>query len=164
MLAISRTQHSMKQAEARAQELSWMFALPPIPVHEIAENSGFNVIFTDFGKNWEKVSGICHFDKARIYVNKHDLQERQRYAMAYELGHLLLHKEAYEEDPDDFPYLQRFHKADPDNPLAREADRFASCLLVPRMLLAPVTHGAAAELAKIFGVTRTLMELRLREV
>lgn len=151
-------------AESKANELTKNISAPPIPVYEIAESSGVNVVFVDFGAHAESVSGLCDFEAARIYVNKDDSTQRQTFTMAHELGHWLLHKELFLDDPDSYPVLPRFANPDSKNPLEKEANKFAACLLVPSRLLRPVREAPPATLAKIFGVSRLMMEYRLKNV
>ena len=151
-------------AASKANELTADFSSPPIPVYEIAERNGVNVVFVDFGKHAESVSGLCDFKSARIYVNKDDSPERQAFTMGHELGHWLLHKEFYLTHPDDYPVLPRFSDPNRNDPMEKEANKFAACLLVPERLLAPVKGAPVAALARSFGVSRTMMEFRLKNV
>lgn len=151
-------------AEKKAEELTSGISAPPIPVYEIAESNGINVLFANFGANAEKVSGLCDFQNARIYVNQDDSPERQSFTMAHELGHWILHRDFYLKNPDQYPILPRFSSPDRNNPMEKEANKFAACLLVPEKLLKPVMGAPVSALAGIFGVSRTMMEFRLRNV
>lgn len=151
-------------AERRADDLSARYSSPPIPILEIAEQSGVNVIFADFGPNSESVSGMCDFSKARIYINQDDVAERQAFTMAHELGHWLLHKQIFLDDPDRYPVMPRFSQPNQGDPLEKEANKFAAHLLVPTRLLRPVKNSPASALARVFGVSRMMMEFRLKNV
>lgn len=151
-------------AVAKANELTADISSPPIPVYEIAESNGVNVLFVDFGEHAESVSGLCDFEKARIYVNKDDSPQRQAFTMGHELGHWILHRDAFLADPDSYPVLPRFSNPNRDNPMEKEANKFAACLLVPERLLKPVKGAPVSALAKSFGVSRTMMEFRLKDV
>ena len=151
-------------ATSLADKLTKDISAPPIPVYEIAENNGVNVLFADFGAHSETVSGLCDFEAARIYVNKDDSPERQAFTMGHELGHWILHKEIYLANPDSYPVLARFSVPNRNDPMEKEANRFAACLLVPERLLKPVKGAPVASLAKSFGVSRTMMEFRLKDV
>ncbi|UWQ52739.1 ImmA/IrrE family metallo-endopeptidase [Leisingera caerulea] len=153
-----------KLAEDKANALTRHYSSPPIPVLEIAEQNGVNVVFADFGENSEAVSGFCDFRNARIYVNSADLPERQSFTMAHELGHWLLHRTIYEQSPESYPVLPRFSNPNRHDPLEKEANKFAACLLVPERLLAPVKNAPVSALAGVFGVSRTMMEYRLKNV
>lgn len=147
-----------------AEKLTRGISSPPIPVYEIAESNGVNVVFVDFGVHSETVSGLCDFSAARIYVNKDDSTERQAFTMGHELGHWMLHKEIYLANPDSYPVLARFSEPNRNDPMEKEANKFAACLLVPERLLKPVKGAPVSALAKSFGVSRTMMEFRLKDV
>ena len=149
-------------AERKATELTSDYSSPPIPVLEIAEMCGVNVIFADFGENSEKVSGFCDFENERLYVNADDLSERQSFTMAHELGHWLLHRDFFLKNPDRYPVLPRFSDPNRGDPMEKEANKFAACLLVPERLLKPVIGAPISSLASVFGVSRTMMEFRVR--
>lgn len=151
-------------AEQRANELTAPYSSPPTPVLEIAEDNGVNVVFADFGVNAETVSGLCDFPNSRIYVNQDDSSERQAFTIAHELGHWLLHRAIFEKEPDRYPVLPRFSHPNHADPLEKEANKFAATLLVPLNLLRPVKNSPVSALASVFGVSRTMMEYRLKNV
>lgn len=151
-------------AERKAFELTKDISTPPVPVLEIAESNGVNVMFVDFGEHSQRVSGLCDFREARIYVNKLDGIGRQTFTMAHELGHWLLHRETFLSDPERYPVFPRFNKPDYSDPYEKEANKFAACLLVPQHLLKPVGGAPVSVLAKMFGVSRLMMENRLKNV
>ena len=151
-------------AEQTADGLTQDFSAPPIPVLEIAENNGVNVVFADFGEHSERVSGLCDFKHARIYINQDDIPERQAFTMAHELGHWILHRDIFAKDPDNYTVLPRFTQPNQGDPMEKEANKFAATLLVPLRLLRPVRHAPVSQLASIFGVSRTMMEYRLKNV
>jgi Zn-dependent peptidase ImmA (M78 family) len=153
-----------REAEKRAEQLSAPYTSPPIPVLEIAEQNGVNVVFADFGSNAERVAGLCDFENARIYVNQEETRERQAFTMAHELGHWILHKQHFIAHPDQYPVLPRFSQPDQNDPLEKEANKFAACLLVPARLLRPVREAPISYLASVFGVSQTMMEFRLKNV
>ncbi len=151
-------------ATQKANELTANLSSPPTPVYEIAESNGVNVVFADFGKHAETVSGLCDFNEARIYVNKDDSTERQAFTIGHELGHWILHKSFYLQHPENYPILPRFSDPNKNDPMEKEANKFAACLLVPQRLLLPVKDAPVTVLAGIFGVSRTMMEYRLKNV
>ena len=151
-------------AERRADDLTAEYFSPPIPVLEIAERNGVNVVFADFEEYSETVSGFCAFTKARLYVNADDRPERQNFTMAHELGHWILHRVYFVENPELYPVLPRFSEPDKADPLEKEANKFAACLLVPKRLLLPVRTSPISALASVFGVSRTMMEFRAQNI
>ncbi|MGX7346869.1 ImmA/IrrE family metallo-endopeptidase [Acetobacter pasteurianus] len=153
----------IEKAIREANVLSSGYTAPPIPVREIAEQAGVDVIFSSFGASSEKVAGFCDFQARKLYVNSNDIITRQKFTMAHELGHWILHRTFFESNPEQYRVLPRFHKP-VNNHFEREADVFAANLLAPSALLRPVRGFGAAALANIFGVSRTMMELRLKEI
>ncbi|MCO7736449.1 ImmA/IrrE family metallo-endopeptidase [Brucella intermedia] len=149
-------------ARAKARSLTKIYTTPPVPVVEIAEMNGVNVVFSDMGKFAEDVAGLIDFRAKRIYVNKADRPQRQRFTVAHELGHWILHREAFEQNPDAYPVLPRFQAVERSNAFEQEANAFASEILVPKHLLEPVSKAPVSMLADIFDVSKTMMEIRLQ--
>lgn len=148
-----------------ANSRSAVYGAAPVPVKEIAEENGVEVVLANFGRNRDLVSGICDFQRRKIFVNIADIFVRRRFTIAHELGHWLLHRDLYEAHPETYGFLPRFQNTDDQGPLEREANCFAAHLLVPNRLLTPVVGAAtASELADIFNVSRTMMEYRIRDV
>ena len=164
MREMSRARPRLEHAEKTADDLTDIYSSPPIPPRDIAEENGVHVLFVDFGKHAETVSGLVDFSKARLYVNGSDKFERQSFTIAHELGHWLLHKDLYDADPERYNVLPRFSDPFRDDPLEQEANRFAASLLIPRRLLVPVLHAPVSKLSKIFMVKRAMMERRIRDV
>lgn len=149
MITLSRLQ----QIVAEADRLSSEFSGPPIPVHEIAERNGVNVVVADFGNSSNAVSGYSKFEENRLYVNKDDGIMRQLYAIAHELGHWVLHRRIIEEDPDCYDALPRFYDPDRSVSLEQEADIFAANIMIPGHMLG---YGLARKVpaVRLAGVIR----------
>lgn len=145
----------------RARELTKNYSSPPIPVFEIAEQFGVDVIFTDFGSNSDVVAGFCDFKEKQIVVNDDLKFGRKMFTIAHELGHWILHKEFFESDPESYTVFPRFQNPK-KNPFEQEANCFAAQLLVPVHLLTPVKTAGVSRLADIFCVSREMMEFRLK--
>lgn len=152
-----------KVASKAARDLAADYSSPPVPVLEIAERSGVNVVFTDFKDHAEKVAGFCDFATQRIYVNKNDSVGRQNFTMAHELGHWVLHRDLFMQHPEKYRILARFQQPEQGNVLEIEANFFAANLLVPVRLLDPVRTAPVAVLTDIFCVSREMMENRLKK-
>jgi len=153
-----------KLAKNEAEKIIEKYTSPPIPVLEVAENNGVDVVFTGFGVHKDKVAGFCDFKNAKLYINNEDPINRKTFTMAHELGHWILHRELFLSDPDSYKILPRFQKIDSHNNLEVEANTFAANLLVPKELLLPVKDAPSAVLAGIFNVSRAMMEIRLKNV
>ncbi len=162
-MAMSATDSpNYRGAKEAADKLTSIYTAPSVPVIEIAEQNGVNVLFVDMGKFKDEIAGFCDFQAARLYVNKDDIPARQMFTIAHELGHWILHRDAFLANPDKYPVLPRFQKTDESNAFEKEANSFASNLLVPDKLLEPVKGAPVAALADVFGVSRTMMEFRLK--
>ena len=153
-----------KLAKETADRLTSQFSTPPMPIVEIAEANGVQVILADFGKFHEKVAGFCDFEGAKLFVNQEDIPVRRTFTIAHELGHWLLHREFFQKHPEAYPILPRFPSAAPRNALEQEANCFAANLLVPSRLLQPILGAPVSVLASIFQVSKTMMEFRLKNV
>lgn len=153
-----------KVVESEAERLTKIYSAPPIPALEIAERSGVDVLFAKFGDATEKVAGFCDFPHAKLYVNSEDIVERQTFTIAHELGHWILHKDFFEQNPEEYEILPRFQSVDEHDPFEKEANFFAASLLVPKRLLLPVKDAPVSQLARAFGVSRTMMEYRLQNL
>lgn len=151
-------------AKKTADDLTAPYRTPPIPVLEIAERNGVDVVFADFGAHSDKVAGFCDFKNKRLYVNKEDRTERQFFTIAHEFGHWMLHRDIFLAHPEQYPVLPRFQSVDTHNPMEQEANCFAANLLVPARLLRPVISAPTSSLASIFRVSRTMMEFRVNNV
>lgn len=101
--------------------------------------------------------GIFYNDKAR--------PERQRFTLAHELGHFVLHRNGYASFNCDKESI--YTGTDTLKQIEREADEFASNLLMPGDLLRQRITGKRinfhllGELAKAFGVSLEAMCIRL---
>ena len=150
-------------AKRAADRLTAYYSAPPIPVVEIAEGNGVDVVFATFGSRSEEVAGYCDFAKKKLFVNTKDPAHRQSFTIAHELGHWIMHRDVFV-GLDAYPVLPRFSRPINSNPREKEANTFAAHLLVPDHLLKPVLNPAvsAAALASIFFVSRTMMEIRMQ--
>jgi Zn-dependent peptidase ImmA (M78 family) len=148
----------------RADELSAVYTVPPIPVLEIAERSGVDVVFDPFDRFSDTVAGFCDFEAKRLYVNSQDPLNRQTFTIAHELGHWVLHRAYFLMHPDEYSVMPRFQRPNGRDPYEQEANCFAANLLVPKRLLERVKHAPVAQLASVFAVSREMMENRLKNV
>jgi len=147
-----------------ADGLTTPFSTPPIPVVEIAEGNGVQVVLADFHDYRDKVAGFCDFHAAKLFVNAEDIIVRRSFTIAHELGHWILHRNLFERHPEQYPILPRFQSAAAGDVLEQEANHFAANLLVPSRLLKPILGAPVSVLASIFQVSKTMMEYRLKNV
>jgi Zn-dependent peptidase ImmA (M78 family) len=162
---------SISGPEERALEIIQRFDItePPVPVEDIARGLGARLTFDAFEGD---VSGMLYRDGAAavIGVNSRHAATRQRFTVAHECGHLLMH----EGQP---MFIDRFvrvnMRAGDSNPEERDANAFAAELLMPRNLVQDemrrvltkrgglVPQQLVAELAKRFRVSAEAMSYRL---
>lgn len=168
---------SQRSSKARdeAEELVKRFGVrsAPVPVDRIAKLLGAVVRFSPLD---EELSGMIHIrdDVPIIGVNSLHHPNRQRFTVAHEIGHLILHRDlitASVHVDKAFPALMRGVKSTLGTDAVEiDANAFASQLLMPKLLLdqamgtKPVDFEDDAPmeaLAKKFRVSRKVVEFRL---
>jgi Zn-dependent peptidase ImmA (M78 family) len=164
----TRIERLVKELLVRAE-----ITTPPVNVKKIANMSGATVQYEQFG---EDVSGVLIRNAGGnvIGVQKTQSQARQRFTIAHELGHLLLH----EGKPIhvDKAFRVNWRRDDPSKPRdieEIEANSFAAHLLMPKGLV-EVVHGSTSfeleddteigRLAAVFEVSKQAMNFRLIEL
>lgn len=103
-----------------------------------------------------------------IRVNRHEAKHRQRFTLAHELAHFLLHRDRIVADGgwSENVLLRSGQPAQ----IEYEANRLASDLIIPSNKLAeatadysgPMTDEVIEDLARRFGVSTTAMEIKLQ--
>lgn len=130
---------------------------PPVDVVGIARGMGVEVLpatNVSFDASLESSA-----DHAVIEVNAHHPPVRQRFSIAHELGHLMLH-----------PLGQSFRDtagAMTANSQERAANRFAAQLLMPSWMLKPLVRTFKSDtkgLARVFQVSELAMSYRIRSL
>jgi Zn-dependent peptidase ImmA (M78 family) len=164
----------MSKAEAAADRIREKHAPGdnlPVPVEAIATKLGAAVIYERLGAD---VSGLLVREEARVIIGvneKHSLA-RQRFTIAHELGHLVLHGGR--------PLVvdaARINLRDTRSSLATdweeiEANGFAAELIMPKPVVLRAVRQAAnqgkvdfrrlrTDMAALFGVSAQAMEFRL---
>jgi len=139
----------------------------PVKIGQIAQELGLKVKSATLGAN---ISGMIQSedDGHIIKINRHDVKERQRFTLAHEIAHFLLHEEHIGDGIiDDVLYRSSLS----DN-LEVEANRLAADILMPfdriqEELLKIVDKKKEVQneiLAEIFGVSVTAIKIRLGRV
>ncbi len=137
---------------------------PPVPIKDMIESRGVDVVFAQFNKMRGQIAGFTDFNSRAIYVNTEDSLKRKTFTMAHEYGHWILHKSLFEEDPEKYGVLLRTHEKS-DDPYEKEANAFAAHLLVPNYLLKPILGVALrSQLSVIFAVSDEVIAHRLKHV
>lgn len=163
-----------KEIEDIAREVLTDHGLLDIPVDpiEVARALGVKVVSASFSDN--EISGLVSksHGKQAIYLNARDAVVRQRFTIAHELGHLLLHMQ----DEDEIEITDtriNFRAAEKLTPDLRwtdqrrmewEANIFAAALLMDESLVRRATGEQSfrvADLALDFQVSAQAMEIRL---
>lgn len=135
-----------------------------VPVHvvPIAEKFGLKVF-----KNAnfpDKLSGLIKKvdDSYEIHVNGNHPITRQRFTIAHELAHFLLHKDIIGDGvTDDYLYRSNLN-----NSIEREANQLAADILMPEHLLKTSKYKkmTITEQADEFWVSRVSMDIRLGQI
>lgn len=147
-------QYAKEQAEKVLQEnyiSSW-----PVPVEELVEFEGLGLIHTEFEDG--DIAGVINLEKKYLYINQADSIQRQRFTIAHELAHWLLHKDAMQENNMLAVLYRKPLGKDEEDPLEKEANCFAANLLVPDFMLNQAiaiegSNASDSRLAHIFNVS-----------
>ena len=147
---------------------------PKVPVEKIAAKYA-NIVYQSLDS---EISGILvplERDRWAIIVNSDHIEVRQRFTIAHELGHLLLH--GYDTPHADRSFKFRDTRSSEGTAIDEiQANQFAAELLMPRTVLVrevgsrtfdhavdddPAFELLVNRLAKKFGVSKQAMTIRL---
>lgn len=155
--------------EARAVLKQHGVTSAPVPVDRIARQLGVRVQFAPLDND---LSGMAHIRNGVVVVGVNSLHapNRQRFTLAHELGHVVLHRSILESavHVDRVLLRDRTSSAGVDRQEI-EANAFASELLMPTDILNSLLGGRAvildddkevAALAKRFRVSESAMRFR----
>jgi len=144
----------------------------PINVVKIIKSFGIELVFTPLP---DEVSGILYPEDDntnRIIVNSDHHENRQRFTMAHELGHYILHKNNKGIHIDRQTFSRNANSRTGLDPIEIEANRFAAELLMPRNLIEEKMEGhedvldlqddIVWNLANMFKVSTAAMSIRLQ--
>ena len=107
-------------------------------------------------------------DSYIIKVNRHETRERQRFTLAHEIAHFLLHREIIDQSDSGIVDNVLYRSGAPEE-MEYEANRLAADLLMPNAkvnseleaLGALVSEDVIESLAQLFQVSKVAMEIRL---
>jgi Zn-dependent peptidase ImmA (M78 family) len=144
---------------------------PPVDVRAIAQKQGVVVAPYDLGGS---ISGVLVLKNgvATIGVNSENAESRQRFTIAHELGHYVLHRQSQEMFVDEnfSVYFRDENSSTGEQTREIEANAFAAALLMPKeMLMKEVEEGKydldkeedVVKLAKCFSVSTMAMSYRI---
>lgn len=102
-----------------------------------------------------------------IRINRHEVRERQRYTLAHELAHFLLHRNEIDRTGEIVDNV--LYRSGASQQIEYEANRLAADLVMPMdavmrqlKLLEPLTSEEVIDrLAEVFQVSKAAMEIRL---
>lgn len=143
-------------------DIGWAGSVPINPEH-VAKCYGIDVIY-DHELAYGTTSGRCvSIDGGGrvILVNPADSNTRQRFTIAHELGHALMHDVDREHCRTERKYTLDNHRIE-----EVQANRFAAELLMPAEFVSDAFNfGLPLEdLASRFGVSQTAIRIRLEEL
>ena len=154
----------MNTADPKIRELT---SQAPVRLNAIAEYLGIPVYLSTLRP---KISGLIEPDesarsKFRIRLNRHEPVERQRFTLAHELAHFMLHRSLIGTGVVD----DTMYRSGLSSRREVEANRLAADLCMPRNLIE--THRTAlshldrenlvSEMARRFRVSKPAMQIRL---
>ncbi len=139
----------------------------PVKVGELAAELGLKVVRAPLPP---KISGLIQPDQTApahftVKVNKYELPERQRFTLAHEIAHFLLHKPDIRSGVVD----NIMYRSNLTSRKEAEANRLAADIIMPAKSVASEldrlggrkTDGVVEELAAIFKVSVPAMKVRL---
>lgn len=146
---------------------------PPVRVEMIARQIGASIHYEPFEGD---ISGMVYRNKDRVIIGVNSLHHpnRQRFTIAHEIGHVLLHKGTE-------VHVDRSYRVNLRNKVSSqavdkdeiEANRFAAALLMPEHMLVDDLKGIEidfeseddlAELAAKYEVSLKAMAIRLSNI
>ncbi len=151
-------------------EIDGFLAEHPVKLGAIAKQLGVKVLLSTLPRG---TSGQISMesDEFVIRINRHEARHRQRFTLAHELAHFLLHRERIKAQGG---WSENVLLRAPNQPIQveYEANRLASDLVIPSAELAeatadytiPMTSEVIEDLAKRFGVSTAAMEIKLQMV
>lgn len=146
---------------------------PPVRVEMIARQIGATIHYEPFEGD---ISGMVYRNKNRVIIGVNSLHHanRQRFTIAHEIGHVLLHKGTE-------LFVDRTYRVNMRNSVSSqaidkdeiEANRFAAALLMPEHMLVEDLKGKeidfeseddVAKLAEKYEVSLKAMTIRLSNI
>lgn len=139
----------------------------PVKLGAIAKRLGVKVLLSTLPRGTSGQIGQENGDFV-IRINRHEAKHRQRFTLAHELAHYLLHRDLIVAEGG-WSENVLLRSGQPAN-VEYEANRLASDLVIPSAQLAeataeytgPMTSEVIEDLARRFGVSTAAMEIKLQ--
>lgn len=158
------------------QELRTKYPEIPVPVVDIARDLGLRIFATYDFKSAESGSLRRENSQYIIYINPTETPERQRFTIAHELGHFLMHKDVLSHEGDEFVdslkqaviSLNRSNDVKESTERKREieANQFAAALLMPEKEFKKIflESNDLEKIASLFRVSQSAATVRAKEL
>lgn len=150
------------------KEIDGFLAEHPVKLGAIAERLGVKVLLSTLPRGTSGQIGQEDGDFV-IRINRHEAKHRQRFTLAHELAHFLLHRDRILAEGG---WSENVLLRAPNQPIEveYEANRLAYDIITPSHLLAkatkdyagPMTSEVIEDLARRFGVSTAAMEIKLQ--
>jgi Zn-dependent peptidase ImmA (M78 family) len=163
------TCREFQQIDATDKEILQRFLNDyPVRLGQLATNLGVAINISNMETG---VSGQIKRENGNytIRVNRNEARERQRFTVAHELSHYLLHREIIDNSPDGITDTVLYRSGKPER-IEFEANRLAADIVMPMPLVerllrdefgGVVTEATIESLASRFQVSKAAMEIRL---
>ena len=138
----------------------------PVPLGAIAKDLGISVKISALERGR---SGLIEYNNGAytIKINRYETRERQRYTLAHEIAHFLLHRDIIEASGEIVDNV--LYRSGQPEIVEYEANRLAADLIMPNDYVfsdltavgVPVTEEVIERLAHEWQVSKAAMEIRL---
>jgi len=135
---------SLIQIKELAEFIALKYNSFKVPIEEIVQNEGIRLIYAEYGSN--SFDGMTVYDNNNFYIhlntdkgNKRN-STRGRFTLAHELGHYFLDSHRTGLKMGLLSSHPSFLNRKSHNKIEREADYFASCLLMPEQMVCSELH------------------------
>ena len=134
-----------------------------ITLTQLAKSLGLKIYKAVFSNN--EINGMLKIEngKYNIYVNMQQRDTRQRFTIAHEIAHFLIHREIILKEKGSILYRKDFYST---SEIETQANMLAAALLMPRELVLNAWHNLndIDEVAEIFGTSREATYIRLNNL
>lgn len=167
MSALGTKRESIKQRAAEILQAHGLYRVP-VDVDALAMSLSLQVNYTALDDDYSGLL-VIRSGQAVAHINSKQHPNRQRFSLAHEIGHFVLHEQ--QQTSKDGAYVDKamrlYHRADrlanQNAGMEREANLFASELLMPEELLRSKILDEGYDLEDEADVARLAIVLRVSE-